>query len=263
MRDETMDQGDAEALLLSRARRGLDPSGADHARIQARLSAGFALLGSRELLQDASGVQGDGPGEDLPSSAKMQGYTLTSLVGTGVASGVLAFVLGVFVGGGGTTEPVPGPPPVRMAQPQPSGALPESAPLAPELDLTNLEAEVAPSEKRTNASPSAPSSARADAPAAPALYDELSHVRRAQAALKQSNPGLALGLMQALDESQPHGALRAERTVTKVLALCQLGRQDEATDLARDLLSKDSDAAVYRQRLAASCANLEPLPAKD
>jgi hypothetical protein len=73
---------------------------------------------------------------------------------------------------------------------------------------------------------------------------------------------MALGLMASLDETHPKGALVSERSVTKVLALCQLGRAAEATRVARQVISQ-GDASVYRQRLASSCADLGPSPAKD
>lgn len=85
------------------------------------------------------------------------------------------------------------------------------------------------------------------------FYEELAYLRRAQAALKAGNGALALGLMQSLDELVPKGALLSERAVTRVLALCQLGRSDEATSIAHRLLA-DPQASVYAERLAASCA---------
>lgn len=85
------------------------------------------------------------------------------------------------------------------------------------------------------------------------FYEELSYVRRAQAALRDGQSALALGLMENLDSLPTKGALWAERSVTKVLALCQLGRADEAKTIAGRVAQADT-GKVYRKRLQASCA---------
>ncbi len=87
--------------------------------------------------------------------------------------------------------------------------------------------------------------------------DELAYVRRAQTALRHNNGALALALMRTLDEVLPRGALLAERNVTRVLALCQTGRVEEARVLARRVLRNDPTANVYAGRLAASCAHID------
>jgi len=90
-------------------------------------------------------------------------------------------------------------------------------------------------------------------PAEASFYEELSYVRRAQAALRDGQSALALGLMETLDSMPNKGALWAERNVTKVLALCQLERADEAKVIAARLARADT-GQVYRKRLEASCA---------
>lgn len=85
------------------------------------------------------------------------------------------------------------------------------------------------------------------------VYEEISRVRQAQAALRDGDAAHALGLMQSLDDDKTSGALLAERGVTRVLALCALGRESEAETAARAVLSR-GDGAVYQERLANSCA---------
>jgi hypothetical protein len=87
-------------------------------------------------------------------------------------------------------------------------------------------------------------------------YDEIAYVRRAQKALNGDNAALALTLMGTLDEQLPRGALLTERNVTRVLALCALGRAEEARRVAVRLRN-DKDSSAYAVRLAASCAHLE------
>jgi hypothetical protein len=100
-------------------------------------------------------------------------------------------------------------------------------------------------EKERSASPAQPVEAT--------FYKELSYVRRAQAALRDGQSALALGLMQELDGLPTKGALGAERNVTKVLALCQLGRELEAANIAAKVVQADT-GRVYQQRLKGSCA---------
>lgn len=92
------------------------------------------------------------------------------------------------------------------------------------------------------------------------FYQELTFLRRAQAALRRGDAAYALGLMVSLEQLHKDGALRSEREMTKVLAFCQLGREEEATTLARKLLRRDPQLP-YAQRLQGSCADVSVLQA--
>jgi hypothetical protein len=85
-----------------------------------------------------------------------------------------------------------------------------------------------------------------------ANYDELSYVQRAQTALRNGDGALTLGLMRSLDDLQSAGALVPERRVLTVLALCQLGRVEEARSVASRAL-RGNDGSVYSRRLENSC----------
>lgn len=87
--------------------------------------------------------------------------------------------------------------------------------------------------------------------------DEVAFVRRAQKALRNGDAAWALALMRTLDEQLPRGALLTERNVTRVLALCQMGRTDEARAVAERTLRGDRGSGVYASRLAASCVGSE------
>jgi hypothetical protein len=84
------------------------------------------------------------------------------------------------------------------------------------------------------------------------FYEELSYVRRAQAALRDGQSALALGLMESLDALPTQGALWAERNMTKVLALCQLERAEEAISIAKRVLENEG-GTTYGPRLRSSC----------
>jgi hypothetical protein len=98
-----------------------------------------------------------------------------------------------------------------------------------------------------------PGTASPEAPAPLSFYEELTYLRRAQAALRKKEPALAFGLMQSLDGLNTAGALLSERAMTKVLALCLLDRVQEATEVARQLATAEG-GGLYVDRISHSCA---------
>lgn len=140
---------------------------------------------------------------------------------------------------------------------------PEAAPGAPSQRVDELQAPAAL--RGTSAKPQVgpvgalpPSSDEQPAEAAkPSFYEELQYLKRAQAALRQGNGALALGLMTSLDALRPGGALLSERGVTQVLAHCQLGDIESAKRVAARLAASDL-ASVYAERLENSCAGAVP-----
>lgn len=99
-------------------------------------------------------------------------------------------------------------------------------------------------------------------PAEPTFYEELSYLRRAQAALRGGNPSLALGIMTSLDEMQKVGALGVERRLTKALALCDLGRSAEAKAVSAPIF-KEQNHSVYTKRLKESCVGALPADSEE
>lgn len=105
-----------------------------------------------------------------------------------------------------------------------------------------------PSNKARRASTPTPATAKASP------TRELVALREAQSALARGDGAAALRSMQRLDEQQPGGVLGAERAVTRILALCRLGRVAEARALAQRTLGENLGTSLYGKRLAASCA---------
>lgn len=89
------------------------------------------------------------------------------------------------------------------------------------------------------------------------VYAELASVRRAQAELTAGRPEQALALMEQLGRTSAGGSLLVERELTRVLALCALGRQAEARGAATRVDQLPGGAA-YRTRLASSCVGQQP-----
>ncbi len=274
---------DLELLVLEHAKRGLGPSAAQRRLTLDRLSTALAALPAPVLadsllpepaLPDAPGARAPlatsspSASAGAPAAVGLGRFSLHAMI-AGVATGALVgFGAGVLASS--AEAPSAAPPTVatsRALAPRaprsaphgerhprgapPRGALPEPAPAPSATAVGRQAARTRPSPERSNA-PSPPSANSELAQAT--FYEELSYVRRAQSALQQGNGTLALGLMQSLDEIQASGALMAERRMTRVLALCQLDRTAEATEVARSMLSGDGTADVYRRRLAGSCA---------
>lgn len=101
--------------------------------------------------------------------------------------------------------------------------------------------------------PSENSSEPTEKPPTPSFYEELQYLKRAQAALREGNGALALGLVTSLDAIQPGGALLSERGVVQVLAHCQLGDVESAERVAERLAAQGL-GSVYTERLETSCA---------
>lgn len=269
-----------ERLVLDRARCGLGPSTSERRRALDRLSMTLAYLPSpadhvppepappEPPLGHQPPETGAGAAGGVATGASVARFSLQALV-TGVLTGALAgFGAGVIASSPDASNAVS------------RTAAPSSAPLPPAADpapvITSFHEgppSLAPAPSVSDKSQGtvarqalteqhgvakraeAPPLSNASAGAAEAtFYEELPYVRRAQSALQQGNPTLALGLMKSLDELQSSGALMAERNMTRVLALCQLDRTAEATTVARGMLSGGPSADVYRRRLFGSCA---------
>jgi hypothetical protein len=102
---------------------------------------------------------------------------------------------------------------------------------------------------------SAPDGRRDDDDDDDTLRQESQALHRARAALVAGRPGDALAILNALEARVPVGQLGPERAYHRVLALCGLGRADEAARVGRRLAAS---FAPYAGRLEATCIE-EPL----
>jgi hypothetical protein len=85
------------------------------------------------------------------------------------------------------------------------------------------------------------------------LAGELSLLSQARHALSDRKGALVLRLLRQLDEEHPQGMLLQERRATKILALCLVGRSDEAKQESVRFFERWQDS-VYADRLQNSCA---------
>ena len=84
------------------------------------------------------------------------------------------------------------------------------------------------------------------------LAAEAALVERARAAVKRGEPSLALELLERHEREFPDGRLNDERRVTRVLALCSVGKKAQARGEAQ-AYARQSSRADLAQRLVDAC----------
>jgi hypothetical protein len=223
--------------IMALARRGLAPSAAERQRLRASLAGrvGAAYASSAGVASVPRGWAA------LKASGK-RGLALgAALVGVGFAAGVL-------FAGARSTEALSVAPPVGVVA---APAATEAARIEP-VSMTPLGA--APSaqappatEPKPRARPPRPRSTRSDA-----FGRELALVRRAERAIRNRDPALALGLLDELDREHPNAQLAEERAAARVMARCQAEEPTAPLEAARFL--RESPKSVYSERVRALCA---------
>lgn len=253
MTEPPIDFSPEEARVLAEARLGFSPHEADLERLAQNL-AEFEHMGeaSHEPTsppQDMSYLTPDGA-RLFSWKALVASSTLTLLTGVGVGLGISHW----------TRAPLVTPPPSALPVQEVADHPAPKPPPARETTEENGARETAPVSAPRRSSSKEASGKAASSELAP--YDELTAVRNAQSALRSGDAVRALGLMRDLRARTKGGGLLAERGVIEVLALCQLGRADEARPLAKSLLKQTPDFP-YASRLRGSCALQPEIPASE
>lgn len=91
------------------------------------------------------------------------------------------------------------------------------------------------------------------------LLGEIRLLHEAQSALAAHDPTRALARLDEHAARYPHGSLRQESLAERVVALCQLGRTDEARSLAAPLLRENTRSPAV-ERVRASCVGNAATP---
>jgi hypothetical protein len=226
--------------LIHEARSGEDPSERDRARIQAKLA-----------LRIGAGVAATAVSRSAGATASS--LSLKMIVGS----------VAVIVALGGTSatdanrwqkpaEPAPAPMQVQAPAQASPGVEPPAAASAPE----PVVAEPAPAARPRAAAPGhdskRPSSTAAPSAAPATIGEELRLLQQAHDQLKENDPQAALATLDRHAKNFESGALREESTAARVLALCKLGRRDEAHQLAARFLA-ESPSSPLAPRLRRAC----------
>jgi hypothetical protein len=95
-------------------------------------------------------------------------------------------------------------------------------------------------------------------PATPttSLAAETEVLRQAHVALRDGNASRALALLDDWRAQHPVGALAEERTAARLIALCELGRDEGPREAAQFLSTRPS--SLLAQRVAVSCGRSAP-----
>lgn len=257
-----MSELDPEDLALLDAARGAErPTAGDRARVQRRLVArlGAAAFGVSATTTAASAAAG----VSLSAAAKMVvGVVVVAALGAGgvavhrareeTAVAASAAPRAPVRPSARTSERASTPPSRPTPAPVEDSPAPARAAPAPSSEIAL--APPAPAPRRAKAARAvAPPPAPAPSGSASTLDDELSLLAAADAALRDGDGARALGMVDAHARRFPKSALREEREVVRVLALCAAGRTAEAR-AASDALLRAHPASPYAARLRASCA---------
>jgi outer membrane protein assembly factor BamD (BamD/ComL family) len=81
-------------------------------------------------------------------------------------------------------------------------------------------------------------------------------VQRAERAIRNRDPALALSLLGELDRQHPAALLGEERTAARVMANCQA--QEPTASLAAERFLRESPNSVYSDRVRALCGLAAP-----
>jgi len=261
---------EARAILLA-GKDGDDPSPADRARLRRAISAAIVAGG-------AAGTIGEGAAEaatsKLGEAASATKLASAAKTGAAISLGGIAWkgMLAVIVGGavsagallGTTSKHVETPPAVTPieapARPGQLAPAPAPANVEPPVVAVADEPEPAPAPALGNTKavntparrPASPAATNEPPPAqADTIIAETKRLRQAHGAMQSGDPEQALRLLDESSADAEGQSLREERAAARVLALCKLGRVDEArAEAARFLAASPGSPLADRVRKA-------------
>ena len=229
-----------EALILAQARRALGPTSADQQRIL------------QALLPQLTPTPSVAPGSSMPGSSwTTRAMGAIAVIGAIALSGGLGYRKGFEAGIDQKNKPPPQPNARVAASTTPVQTTPElerPAPSGPPLASAGTRMPAIPARRRSASSAeSAPSE-----PVSPlGLDEEVRQLRRVERAIRESNPRLALVLLEDLQRELPAGQLLEERRAAAIMANCQLGADAAVAD-ARAFATKHARSA-YLTRVIEIC----------
>jgi type IV secretory pathway VirB10-like protein len=234
--------GDDARAFLAQARGAHDaPAGAKE-RVRGGLAAALSAASSAGEGARGPRARASLRGESWIAAAKV--VVAVALVGGGAA-----LVFGRAKTAHEPTSPAPTASAEVVASPPPSPAIPEPAilPEAPAPSAPSAAVAVPAPPPRASASP--PARANTDQ----SVAAEVALLRKVSASLRA---GDAKGALAGVDEHArrfPNGALAEERDMERIVALCKLGRRDEA-EQATKLFSTAYPTSSHEARIRAACA---------
>jgi len=257
--------------ILRNGRDGDNPLPADRARIHSALMAAIAAGAATTAASQASAATTGNVGADLglPVSVGAAKPIATSLWGSVFAKGMLILLLGV--GGVGAmlvwrwsnssrtpaearrmdAPAVSTLKPVTSASPSTSAEPPQEKPV--EVPVVVVVAVNSAKPLLVRGAASSPTS-KATEETADSLIAETQRLREAHGALRGGDPEKALALLSEEAAEGEGQKLREERAAARVLALCKLGRVDEANAEAAAFLGQNPRSPLA-DRVRKACPN--------
>jgi hypothetical protein len=250
--------------ILARARGYLEP----RAGAAERVLAALRDQGLQPLHGNDVSPRPEGLAAEPRTGGRAASHTATAkLVGVGVITGTVGFLLGLAIGRQNSAERE-----LRTSRALTEHSLVEQAhapnaleaPPSNEQGLTSLREAVAataeveatrgddaarkvPTQRAPRSKPE-----RARAPLPLSFREALELLRRAQAAQRLGRAGEAFEHLDQLDQRAEKELLREERLLTRALASCDVGDVEEARRLAAEL-EQENATSIYSARLRQSC----------
>lgn len=241
---------EARALIAS-TRRGDDPVPADEARV---LRSVMLRIGAGAIAGAAAATVGQ---QAAAAGAAKAGMGWGALAGSSTLKLLAVMVVGGTVTAGGywaMKAPAKALSPTAVASPSATAparaacTIATAAATEPTPSLAVDDLPVASAQEAEPAPPPAPAAHKGSN-----LMAEVAAVGSANRALRDGDPERALRVLNDNANVLSEGTLREETAVSRILALCQLGRTQEASAEARSFLQTWPNSPLAA-RVRASCA---------
>jgi hypothetical protein len=222
---------------LKLARQGLAPTSVERQRLRAAIAARAALP-----VAPAAAAEGVLRGWPALKASGSSGFAV------GATLLALGFAGGLWLGRG--REPLLPPLPVPMTAPA-SEATPATnasvdVPVHDSAPVVERAPEPAAPKPASPAPRAHPAARRSDA-----FEHELALLQRAERAIRNQDPALALSLLGELEREHPRAALAEERKAARVMANCQA--KEPTAPLAAERFLREAPGSVYSDRVRALC----------
>jgi hypothetical protein len=248
------DQSERARLVLERYKAATSPPAADKARL-------LELVQQRGIRGDLPRFHVQTPTPLVPQPSVLQQIWGSVLGKTGLAVTLTGLsALGVYENHKGRAASTvhSGSPVVAVAPHADVTALPSAATEVLPAPLEDSAPPVASALPRARVDKVCDSAASAG-PAEPTIDEEIKLMNGAQAALHAGDPKRALELLSEHARRFPNGKLASARAVSHMIALCALGRSNDARLEAERFLARNPNSA-FAERVRSVCSPVRESP---
>jgi hypothetical protein len=259
--------------ILEAARPGEDPTDGDRARVRRALARSLAAGGAAAATTAAASsasAKGAGAAATLKLAALTSTVTWKALATVALVASVGAGISSFITQRDAPADPrspAAASPPTERAPPRLSatemGGVPSEPPSLPAPSPESPPPVVeAPAAQAKTAAAGARAPSKTSTTAAPvatedALTVETRRLRDVHGALQSGDAGRALALLDEHAAAHAQGELRQERAAARVVALCELGRLDEAKVAMESFLREDPRSPLA-DRVRSACSPTAP-----